>query len=437
MTTIPQVASAMREILTTTADETARATRFVQRQSPLGGATFSQTLVFGFLGNPQATLEELAQTATTLGVAITPQALDQRFTPAAATCLAQVLRSAIRRVMAADPVAIPLLDRFTAVYLQDSSTIVLPDMLATVWRGCGGSTAVRTSAALKLQVRLELRTGCLEECQFQDGRTPDQRAAVPQGLLRGSLRLADLGSWSLEALQTLAHQGGFWLSRFQTQTAVYDPTGQRQDLLAWLAAQPIDTVEHEVALGADQRVPARLLAVRVPPEVAEARRRRMRETAQDKGRQVSARRLALAAWTLFVTNVPQDRLTLAEALVLGRTRWQIELLFKLWKSQGRVDESRSTTPWRILCEVYAKLLAMLVQHWVFLVSCWAYPDRSLTKAAQTVQKHALHLASAFASGKRLREALLTVKRCLATGCRMNRRKKRPNTYQLLLNAIGP
>jgi hypothetical protein len=84
--------------------------------------------------------------------------------------------------------------------------------------------------------------------------------------------------------------------------------------------------------------------------------------------------------------------------------------------------------------VYAKLLAMLVQHGVFLVSFWAYPDRSLTKAAQTVQKHALHLASAFASVKRLPEALLTVKRCLAAGCRMNRRKKYPNTYQLLLDA---
>jgi IS4 transposase len=84
--------------------------------------------------------------------------------------------------------------------------------------------------------------------------------------------------------------------------------------------------------------------------------------------------------------VPPERLTLREALVLGRMRWQIELLFKLWKSHGHVDESRSTKPWRILCEVYAKLLAMLVQHWVFLVSLWAYPDRSLPKAAQTVQK---------------------------------------------------
>lgn len=65
MTTIPQVARAMREILTTTADDAARTTRFVQRPSPLSGATFSQTLVFGFLGNPQATLEALTHTAAT------------------------------------------------------------------------------------------------------------------------------------------------------------------------------------------------------------------------------------------------------------------------------------------------------------------------------------------------------------------------------------
>ena len=141
MTTIPQVARAMREILTTTADAAARTTRFVQRTSPLSGATFSQTLVFGFLGNAQATLEELTQTAATLGVAISPQALDQRFTASAAACLEQVLLAAIARVITAEPVTIPLLQRFTAVYVQDSSTIVLPAVFAAQRQGCGGSKA--------------------------------------------------------------------------------------------------------------------------------------------------------------------------------------------------------------------------------------------------------------------------------------------------------
>jgi hypothetical protein len=63
MTTIPQVARTMREILTPVAAAAARTTRFVLRRSPLGGATFSQTLVFGFLGTPEASLEERSQTA--------------------------------------------------------------------------------------------------------------------------------------------------------------------------------------------------------------------------------------------------------------------------------------------------------------------------------------------------------------------------------------
>ena len=434
-TTIPQVARAMREVLTTTADAAAKATQFVHRTSPLGGATFSQTLVFGFLGNPQASLEELAQTGATLGIPITPQALDQRFTPAAAACLEQVLRAAITRIIAADPVAIPLLERFTAVSVQDSSTIVLPEALAAVWQGCGGTATSGTAAALKFQVRLELRTGKLEGPQLQDGRASDRAALLPTTLPGGALWLADLGYWSLETWQTLDQQGVCWLSRLQVQTAVYDATGQPRDLLALLNAQPTETVDLAVELGEAHRLPARLLAVRVPPAVADARRRRLRAVARKKGRMVSARRLALAAWTMLVTNVPSARLTVREALVLGRARWQIELLFKLWKSHGRVDESRSLKPWRILCEVYAKLLAMVVQHWLLLVSCWAYPHRSLTKAAQTVQKHALHLASTFRRLPSLVAAIATVRRCLAAGCRMNRRKKYPNTYQLLLDAM--
>jgi hypothetical protein len=219
-TTISQVAHARREVLTTTADAAAKATQFVQRTSPLGGATFSQTLVFGFLGNPQASLEALTQTAATLGVSLTPQALDQRFTPAAAACLEQVLRAASTRIIAPDPVTIPLLERFTAVYIQASSTIALPDALAAVWQGCGGTTTSGTAAALKFQVRLEGRTGKLEGPQLQDGRAADRAALVPTTLPGGALWLAALGDWSVDTLPPRDQPGVCWRSRLQVQTAI-------------------------------------------------------------------------------------------------------------------------------------------------------------------------------------------------------------------------
>ena len=75
---------------------------------------------------------------------------------------------------------------------------------------------------------------------------------------------------------------------------------------------------------------------------------------------------------------------------------------------------------------------MIVQHWLLLVSCWAFPDRSLLKAAQTVRQHALALASALVYPAFLDHILAVVQRSIAAGCRLNRRKKNPNTYQLLL-----
>jgi hypothetical protein len=135
----------------------------------------------------------------------------------------------------------------------------------------------------------------------------------------------------------------------------------------------------------------------------------------------------------LVTNVPPAQLTLREALSLARVRWQVERLFKLWQGHGHIDESRSTKPWRLLCEAYAKLVALLVPHWVFLVRGWTAPERSLMKAAQTVQQHALHMASALPRWPRRLIALTPVAPCIAAGCRMHRRRQQPNTSQLLLD----
>jgi hypothetical protein len=438
-TTIPQVAQAMQTVLTIQAGAAAKETKFVQRESKMTGAKFVQTLTFGWLANPQASLEELTQTAATLEVEISPQGLDYRFTKEAAHCLQQVLSAAVEQVLTADPVAIPLLQRFNGVYVHDSSTVTLPDMLAEEWAGCGGSTP-GTAAALKLQVRLDLSTGALYGPLLQAGRAQDRATPLQSAPLpAGALRLADLGYFDLDVLAARSTEGSYWLTRWRAGTVLHDAaTGERLDLVTFLRAQPADVtvVDHPVLLGAAHRLPGRLVAARVPPEVAEQRRRKLKAEARKKGQRVSPARLDLADWTIFLTNIPLLLASSSDVLVLARVRWQIELLFRLWKDHGRIDEWRSAKPWRILCEVYAKLLAMVVQHWLFLVSNWAYPDRSLRKAAQTVQKHALHLASVFACRDQLEAAIAVVQRCLSFGCRLNTRKGKPSTYQLLLATGG-
>src|ERR671933_889756 len=172
MTMIEQVAAALQDVLSTIAQHLGHETHFVQRESKLGGAYFVQTLVFTYLANPDATLDELSQTAAALGVAITAEGLTQRFTETAATFLQDVLAAAVQRVLAADPLAIPLLDRFAGGYREDSTVIVLPDALRPLWPGCGNATDQGT-AALKINLRLDLCTGQLADLSLHAGRVHD------------------------------------------------------------------------------------------------------------------------------------------------------------------------------------------------------------------------------------------------------------------------
>jgi hypothetical protein len=132
MNILPKTADAMQDVLTDSADIIAVQTGFVKRKRKLTGSNFTQMLVFGWLDNPDATLDELTQTGVDIGIDISPQGLEKRFNQQAANFLHRVLEEAVNTVIAADPVAIPVLQRFNGVYLQDTSTVVLPDVLAVL-----------------------------------------------------------------------------------------------------------------------------------------------------------------------------------------------------------------------------------------------------------------------------------------------------------------
>jgi hypothetical protein len=127
-------------------------------------------------------------------------------------------------------------------------------------------------------------------------------------------------------------------------------------------------------------------------------------------------------------------LSLAEAFVLLRVRWQIELVWKLWKMQGQVDEWQTQNLARILCEVYAKLLGVLLQHWLMLLSCWDDPHRSSIGVAEIVRDQVVVLAHGFCGCLSLTQALRLVCEAIrqAAGRSIAGRADRPSTSRLLL-----
>ena len=307
MMMLPQISATMHAVLTTTTEATATTLQYVKRpdRAKFTPSTLVQTLVFGWLATPSGTVEQLAQMASRLGVEVSPQAIDQRFTPATATLLQEVLTASIQHVVRADPVAIPILQRFTSVRVHDSTTIALPDALTTTWSGCGNATG-RGTAGLKCGVQVDLLTGALCGLDLADGRASDHTLPVQHAVLpAGSLRLADLGFYDLDVLRTLDEGGVYWLSRLQTNSRLTLPGQPERSLLETLERFGAATEwEGPVVVGQGGRVAARLVARRVPPAIAEERRRKIRAAAKDKGRAPAKAALALAAWNILITNIP-------------------------------------------------------------------------------------------------------------------------------------
>lgn len=421
MTTITELAKEMQKLLTTTADELGRKTGFVKRERKVSGGSFAQAMVFGFMSNAKSTREELRQAAASSGLQISTQGLDQRFTKKAANFLERLLAEAVETVIYGVPQTQSILSRFNGVYVGDSTVVGLPPELRAVFRG------TNCDAAAKVAVQWELETGQLG-LWLSDGSVHDQRTdLMSRALPAGAVRLNDLGFFNLKAFAQDEAQGVFYFSRYKVGTLVYSREGQPLDLSQWLHRHS-QACELDICLGAMQ-LPCRLIALPVAAQQLAKRRQRLRETARRKQQPLSSRSLELASWTLYVTNIPASHLAPDESAVLGCTRWQIECLFDLWKNEGQLDETRSHDPLRVLCEFYAKLLTLLVQHWGMIVGCWQQLNRSLHRAAQLLRKRAFLLLENFFDLQRFIASLHRTAQLLAQTCGLSKRRAQPLTFQ--------
>jgi hypothetical protein len=425
----------IQEFMQPIATEQGAASGFVKRQSKMTAEAFTQTMVLGILDNPEASLNDLVQISAKLGVEISEPGLHGRINDEAVALLKSLLDSSLRQFAAQGAVPVEVLAQFSRVDMLDSTQITLPKALAPYF---AGYNSAGTEAALKIQLSVDYLKGRLNALQIGAGRVPDQTCDLAVQLATpDSLQLFDMGYAVLERLRRIEDQRAYFLTPLKTRTNVYGQADDATslDLADWLDKQAADRsiVDQWVFVGDDDRLPVRLVAYRLSPAQVAKRRRQAHHNARKKKRQVTQRHLRLLAWGLMITNVPSALLPAEALITLYRVRWQIELFFKLCKSQFRLAV---VGPWRrqrLLCQLYARLIGIVLFQW--LIAPWRFLDEgelSPVKAFPIVRRQALPLLGALrAGGDGLADILAQMSDDFLRYALKTSRKKSPSTFGLL------
>lgn len=426
-----QMSEKVQTFLTTYAKEADDLSGFSQRHSKLDGVKLAQCLILGWLNRPQATLNQLTQTAEELGVAIRPQSLDARLTPQAVMLLACLLEKALTLFQHTLPLPVPLQQHFSAVYVLDSTQIQLPKGLREVFAG-----NQKENAAVKWHLCIDYLHGNLQAMEWVDGRAPDQNCLLLTHVHAKSLYLFDLGYFKQETLAHIDAEKGFFISRLQSQTALYDPlTQQRWDVAAWLGGLKQAVAQRTCLLGQRSHLPVRLVVRRVPPAVAEQRRRRAKVKARHQKKTCSQAYLSLLSWDMFVTNVQEDVLDLEAVCLLYRLRWQIELVFKQWKSQLKMAVIGAWRVERVLCQLYAHLIGAVLLYW-FIAPHRVMAQRELSEVRmiELVQRYADRLCRALVGSlEQITAVLVALGQAFLRFAVREKRKKTCSAYHQLLS----
>ena len=228
---------------------------------------------------------------------------------------------------------------------------------------------------------------------LQDGRSHESKSLLQElPLVKGALWIADLGDFALVRLAQASKAGVYFLMPLKDGVVLW-LADKRVDILAVLQGPTEqDEQEYAIVLGAGKQVKCRLFVRRASDEQVKRRHDKQDEYARKHGTTITQRQRDWAKWTFVISNVPTPLLSLGEAFVLLRVRWQIELVWKWWKMQGQLDEWQSENVARILCEVYAKLLGVLLQHWLMLHTSWDDPHRSTIGVSEIVREEARRLS---------------------------------------------
>ena len=350
-------------------EDLAREHKFVQRNSnriPVSDFVFLMSI--DFVSNPCASLVELCRRLFELNSQsqLTPQSLSERINSSPCVCFFEAVFTMLlqrNRTRLKSTIPSTLLDPFVRILVEDSTQIQLHPQLVKPFAGSGGSAS---AAALKLDLIEDLKSGTLESIELYEGKKPDQSLThrILESLRPQDLVLRDLGYFKVSIFAQIIKKQAFFLSRLLLSVSLFDAETQEPlDLGATLSkknTRTLNVMDLNIRMGAQDQLPVRLVAYRLPQSVVNRRKRQAKANAKKKGYTPSKKHLKLLEFALYITNVEESVWPAEKIGTIYRLRWQIELTFKRWKSLLHIDFCKGTNTNRILVLTYARLIAIVL-----------------------------------------------------------------------------
>jgi hypothetical protein len=298
------------------------------------------------------------------GISISKQGLDDRYDASAVAFVRSIFEDQLSSQI--DGTIHPdFLKRFSRVLIKDATRFDLPQRLKEHFRGFGGK--VTSEAATCIQYEYDIRSGKILDIDFTGARRTDYQDAREKvgSIQKDDLIIRDLGYFSCDVVKKIIEKEAFFISRLHSNILLFSNNNKEvlfTELHAWMIKNKQPHLEKQVLMGKEDKIPVRLIIDLVPDEVYQKRLKKAEAEARKKGFNLSDNFKARARFNLFITNLEAEDMSGPQIYQLYKIRWQIELMFKIWKSTCGINKVHPMRYYRLMCFLYAKLIVILINY---------------------------------------------------------------------------